>query len=181
MRLAQGSGTVRRSYGPLRGSPAGDRPGATARRPPPGGFSCQRVPFVPSLLVSLDDSSGGWIFLRRRRAGKGRRGGLLRRLAGVREAPANIRDPLADSGQPLAGAGRTLLSVGRTMTDACQTFTNAHQSMASVGQELTDAGRSRTDAGETTMDVGQWLAAAGETSFWRGELDAGGGCSVCLL
>jgi hypothetical protein len=52
VRIAQGTGTGRRSHGPFRGPLESDRPGATARRPPPGVFSCQRSGCGPFSSIS---------------------------------------------------------------------------------------------------------------------------------
>jgi len=78
VRLAQGSGTVRRLT-----DRSGDRPQAIGRElrldGPPPACSVVKDPRLPSSLVSLDDSSGGWIFLCWRRAGRPRqRGGKCR-------------------------------------------------------------------------------------------------------
>jgi len=192
---AQGTGTVRCPT-----DRSEDRPQAIGRelrldgRPP--ACSVVKDPRLPSSLVSLDDSSGGWIFLRWRRADRPRQRGGKCRWEGLQSRLAGIGDPPAGSGEPLAGDDRTMVGVGRAMTDAGQTSASVGRSMASVGetatnagQSLADAGRSTTNAGErptnvgdTATNVGQSLAAAGETGFSEGKCGRGddGGKSTPL-
>ncbi len=156
--------------------------GSTSR--PPAG-SVVKDPRLPSSLLSLDDSSGGWIFLRRRRAGRPRqRGGKCRwgclrsRLAGVCDPLADSRNPPAGSGEPLADDERTPVNVGRTMTNVGQSLRSVGRSMAgvgerttNVGESLADAGRSMTNVGETTTNAGEtklalWAPLAGQVARW---------------
>ena len=169
LRLAQGSGTVRRST-----DRSGDRPQAIGRelrldgRPPAGSvFKDQRF---PSPLASLDDSSRGQIFLRRRRAGrprqrgkKGRLAGLRHRLAGVSDPPAGISDPPAGVSDPLAGVSDPLAGVSEPLAGVCEPLAGTGEPLADTGEPLAGVSEPLAGTGEPVADSGEPLAGAGRT------------------
>ena len=186
--------TAGRAVGPgLRNGPPLPQtaPGIARRR----SDSVFKDPCFPSPLASLDGSSRGQIFLRRRRACRPRQRGEKGRLAdicgppagvgeppagisdppaGVGDPPAGVSDPLAGTGDPLAGtgepiadSGEPLAGAGRTMKDAGRRIADVNRSMGSAGQRIGDTGRSMGGTGRSMGDAGRSITDAGETSFNR--------------